>query len=308
MSFALLISLCVAQPAPSLADGRAHIDALRANRVAPEFEKLGGAIRSYGVEWKVISEAMSEEDGQFRYVRTVAVSNWARGMRISLLLSPDARLLSGTIEPAKSEAPTMYGAYRVQTKLRLPLEEEWSVLWGGRTWDENRHASVSDMRFALDLLQRKKGSSADGRGRRNEDYYAWNQPVLAPADGVVVSVENKIEDNVPNRVPGGNLYGNLVVIRHLDGEYSLLGHLKKGSVNVKPGDRVSSGQRIARVGNSGMSTEPHLHFHLMDTGDWKTAHGLPMQLVDWVRNGAQVERGEPRRGDVVSKRATAARR
>lgn len=302
MPFALLISLCVTQPAPSLADARAHVDALRAGRVGGDLQRLGSAIRSYGTEWKVIAESMAERDGGYRYVRTAAVSNWARGVRITLDLKPDGALISGAVEPAKTEAPTTYGAYRVATKLRLPLEEEWSVLWGGRTWDENRHASVSDMRFAVDLLQRKKGT------RRNEDHSAWNQPVLAPADGVVVAVENRVDDNTPGRVPGGNLYGNLVVIRHAEGEFSLLGHLKKGSVTVKVGERVTSGQRIARVGNSGMSTEPHLHFHLMDTGDWKTAHGLPLQLVDFVRNGVRVERGEPRRGDVVSKRSPEARR
>jgi murein DD-endopeptidase MepM/ murein hydrolase activator NlpD len=62
------------------------------------------------------------------------------------------------------------------------------------------------------------------------------------------------------------------------------------------------------VGNSGMSTEPHLHFQLMDTADWQTAHGLPLQLVDFVRNGTAVERGEPRRGDVITGMSTEARR
>ncbi len=309
MSLALLLSLLVtAQPEPSLADGRAHVAALRRGEVRVELRKLSASLRGYGTESKIISEALSQRDNRFHYVRTMAVSNWARGIVLTLVLTEDGTLLSGTIDGAKTEAPTPYAAYRVQTKFRLPLEEEWSVLWGGRTWDENRHASVSDMRFAVDLLQRKKGSSSEGRGLRNEDYYAWNQPVLAPADGVVVSVHNSSSDNTPNRAQGGDLYGNVIVIKHRDGEFSLLGHLRRGSVAVKAGERVTAGQRIARVGNSGMSTEPHLHFQLMDTGDWKTAHGLPLQLVDYVSNGTHVERGEPRRGELIGTHSTAARR
>lgn len=308
MSLALVLSLCVAQAAPSLGDGRAQVAALRSGAVATEHRKLGDALRSYGTEWKVISEALGERDGAFLYTRTMAVSNWARGMVLTLSLDANGKLLGGSLDAAKQEAPTAYGAYRVKTKLRLPLEDAWSVLWGGRSWDDNRHASVNDMRFALDLLQRKNGSSGAGRKQRNEDFHAWNQPVLAPADGVVVSVQNDVPDNTPGRVPGGNLYGNVIVIAHEDGEFSLLAHLKHGSVSVKRGQRVVSGQRIARVGSSGMSTEPHLHFQLMDTGDWKTAHGLPLQLVDFVRNGVRVERGEPRRGDVISVRAAAAQR
>ena len=165
------------------------------------------------------------------------------------------------------------------------------------------------MRFALDLLQRgKNNSSAATNGVKNDDYFAWNQPVIAPADGVVVVADDGVADNQPNRAPGGNLYGNLIVIDHGTEEFTLLGHLKNGSLLVKPGDRVTQGQRLARVGNSGMSTEPHLHFQLMDTADWQTAHGLPLQLVDFVRNGTLVDRAEPRRGDVLTSVSTEARR
>jgi murein DD-endopeptidase MepM/ murein hydrolase activator NlpD len=125
--------------------------------------------------------------------------------------------------------------------------------------------------------------------------------VVAPADGVVVVADDGVVDNVPNRAAAGNLYGNLLVIDHGTEEFTLLGHLKQGSLLVKPGDRVTAGQRLARVGNSGMSTEPHLHFQLMDTGDWRTAHGLPLLLQNFVRNGTVVDRAEPRRGDVLTR-------
>jgi murein DD-endopeptidase MepM/ murein hydrolase activator NlpD len=132
--------------------------------------------------------------------------------------------------------------------------------------------------------------------------------MLAPADGVVVAVENAIPDNVPNQPRPGVLYGNTVVIDHGTGEYSLLGHLQKGSVSVKPGERVVAGQQVARCGNSGMSTEPHLHYQLMDDAEWTKAQGLPAQFRGFLANGRFVERGEPMRTQVISHLAVEASR
>lgn len=317
MTLGILISLMLSQSAPSLGQGRTWVTALRTGELglawgisgkAPgqrfsslaALQKFAAGVRSYGTESKLVSEGLSERNGLTVYQRVCAVSNWARGLELELIMDGQGRLLSASMSFATKEAPTTYGGYRALVKLRLPLEDTWQVLWGGRTWDDNRHASVSDMRFALDLLQRKNGSSAQGKGQKNEDYFAWNQPVLAPADGVVVVAEDGVVDNQPNRAIGGNLYGNVLVIDHGTGEFTLLGHLKQGSLLVQPGDRVAQGQRLARVGSSGMSTEPHLHFQLMDTANWRSAHGLPLQLHDVVRNGTLVDRAEPRRGDVLT--------
>lgn len=314
MTLGILISLLLTQSAPSLGQGRTHVEALRSGQLSRTWAKVPGqqfaspaalqefaaGVRRYGEESKVVSEGLSVRDGLTVYRRVSAVSNWARGLELELVMDRQGRLLDATMSFPKTEAPTAYGAYRSLVKLRLPLQDTWHVLWGGRSWAENRHAAVSDMRFALDLLQRQNGKSFAGKGRKNEDYFAWNQPVLAPADGVVVVAEDGVVDNQPNRAVGGNLYGNVLVIDHGTEEFTLLGHLKKGSLKVKVGDRVTAGQRLARVGSSGMSTEPHLHFQLMDTADWRSAHGLPLQLVGFVRNGARVDRAEPRRGDVIS--------
>jgi len=322
----LLISVVLSQATPSLGQGRANVELLRAGDLVRAWntslsgirnqqftslqalQKFAGALRSYGTEFKVISEGLSEKNGVFVYTRVAGVSNWARGFVVEVTMDAKGRLLNATCAFPSKEAPTAYGAYRSLVRLRLPLEDTWHVLWGGRSYDDNRHASVSDMRFALDLLQRENGSSARGSGARNEDFLAWNQWVVAPADGVVAVAEDGVADNTPNRAVGGNLYGNLLVIDHGTEEFTLFGHLRKGSLLVKPGERVVKGQRIARVGNSGMSTEPHLHFQLMDTADWHTAHGLPLQLTDFVRNGTLVDRGEPRRGDVITAVSAEARR
>lgn len=317
MTVAVLLTLFLSQTEPSLGQGRAYVRAFRQGDLTSTWSKSAHApgqrfrslaalqnfaadLRKYGEESKVVSEGLSTQDGLTTYRRVMAVSKWARGIEVELTMDTKGRLLFASMRFAKSAAPTTYGAYRSLVALRLPLEDSWNVLWGGRTWDDNRHASVSDMRFALDLLQRRNGSTFQGKGTKNEDYFAWNQPVVAPADGVVVAIENEVGDNVPNHPVGGILYGNLVVIDHGTDEFTLMGHLKKDSVIVRVGERVSKGQSLARVGNSGMSTEPHLHFQLMDTADWRTAHGLPLKLKDFVRNGKHVESAEPRRGDIVA--------
>ncbi|MFT3710287.1 MAG: M23 family metallopeptidase [Archangium sp.] len=321
MSISLVLALVVTQSGVSLSQGRANVQLIRSGDVVRAWNKslssvpgqqfnsasallrFANGVRSYGSESKLVSEGLAmREDGNYVYTRVSAVANWARGFTLEVTMDPKGRLIAASMSLPNSAAPTAYGAYKPLVKLRLPLEDSWSVLWGGRTWEDNRHASVSDMRFALDLLQRdpKNISSARGKGLTNDDYYAWNQPVVAPAEGVVVVAEDGTADNSPNRAPGGNLYGNLLVIDHGTDEFTLLGHLKQGSLLVKPGDRVVKGQRIARVGNSGMSTEPHLHFQLMDTKDWRTANGLPLVLVDFVRNGTLVDKGEPRRGDLIT--------
>lgn len=306
--FALVVSLVLTQHAPSLADGRAHMRALREGRVDAKFASLSRAINSYGTESKLVSEALEPGVQGFTYTRTSAVTNWARGITVTLTLSPTGALRSGVVSTAKRAAPTIYDAHVTHTKFTMPLEGNWHVLWGGRSYEENRHAAVSDMRFALDLWQKKAGETHRGRGKKNEEYYAWNKPVLAPADGVVMHAVNDVNDNEPQRARGGSLYGNFVVLKHTDGEFTLFGHLKRGSISVKPGERVTRGQRLARVGNSGMSTEPHLHFQAMDVAAWQRAQGLPLRLCDFTRNGDVVDCEEPVRGDVIAPRSDEASR
>ena len=72
--------------------------------------------------------------------------------------------------------------------------------------------------------------------------------------------------------------GNYVVIDHGNGEFSAYCHLQEGSVRVKPGDKVTKGSSIAKVGNTGNSGAPHLHFQLMDSPNFFTANGLPMMF------------------------------
>jgi len=326
---AVWLSIAVSQaPAsePSLSAGRQLYKQLAAGRVdeawaqrsarVPDtkaarngFTRLSNAVRGFGPETRLISEGLMPAGDRWVYRRAAAVEYYARGVEVSLTLDAHGRLIEGTVAGAASAAPSTTGAYKAKNRFTSPVEGQWAVLWGGRTWDDNRHASVPDMRYALDLLIRgADGKSCKEPARKNEDCLAWNQPVLAAADGVVVAVQDGLPDTPPNQPRLGSLYGNMVVVDHGHGEFSLYGHLKEGSVRVKPGERVSAGDRLGRTGSSGMSTEPHLHFQVMDHADYRLAEGLPVPLHELQVNGRLVDRVEPRRGDVIGPRPVEARR
>ncbi|MEW5742639.1 MAG: M23 family metallopeptidase [Myxococcota bacterium] len=273
------------------------------------FARLSAEVRGFGPETRLISEGLKADGERWVYRRVASVEYYARGMELTLVLDGRGRLLDGAVAQAADEAPTTRGNYRSKGRYTSPVSGQWAVLWGGRNWEDNRHASVPDMRYALDLLRRgSDGRSCGGSCQRNEDYFAWNEPVLAAADGVVVVAEDGLPDTPPNRPRLGSLYGNFVVVDHGQGEFSLYGHLRQGSIRVRPGDTVWAGTRLARTGSSGLSTEPHLHFQLMDHADYRAAQGLPVQLEGLLVNGKLVDRTELRRGDVFGPREVEARR
>jgi hypothetical protein len=323
--FAALISLTLAQ-APTLQQARSLASDVYAGQPATLWQRsadsfkaqvgsqgglqamLNGLRGSMGAEVRVITEAVLERPGGTLYRRVSAVTNWARGMELELGFDLKGHLTSVVAKPATKEAPTLSGLHKTRVALRLPFEGSWYVLWGGRSYEDNRHTPVPDMRYAMDVFIVKGPGTFTGAGTRNEDYFAWGQPMLAPGTGRVVAVVTDVSDNAPNAPRPGSLYGNFITIDHGGGEYSLLGHLQKGSVRVKVGDTVVTGEVIARCGNSGMSTEPHLHYQLMDDEDWKRAYGLPAQFLGYVANGRAVQRGEPRRTEVISPLAIEAQR
>jgi hypothetical protein len=136
------------------------------------------------------------------------------------------------------------------------------------------------MRYAIDIVEVDAGGGESGGFLpcRNDAYRIWGKPLLAPCRGRVVHAVNDVADNAAfgsNRPYG---LGNHVVIRKGDDEYVVLGHMRQGTVAVKPGDEVQAGQAIGRVGNSGWTERPHLHMQAMRSaaGDWW--HGEPLAL------------------------------
>ena len=191
---------------------------------------------------------------------------------------------------------------RLRTRLALPFRGEWWVFWGGASERQNYHVVASDQRHAYDLVGWRAGATHRRSGSQNADYWAWGRPVLAPAGGVVVAAVDGVRDNRPQVEIENptNPAGNHVVLDLGNGEYALLAHLRRGSVRVKPGQRVRRGETLGRCGNSGNSSEPHLHFHVQDRPMlFGAARGLPISFAGYAADGDRVVRGTPVQGQFL---------
>ena len=169
--------------------------------------------------------------------------------------------------------------------LSLPFEGYWTVANGGIDKAHSHSWNVITQRYAYDFyITDDQGKSHQGDGKRLEDYYAFGRAVLAPADGTVIEVRDDVRDS-PHSGTGWidwrtrDFRGNYIVIKHDERAYSLIAHLKQGSCKIQKGDCVQRGQVIGVCGNSGHSTEPHIHFHLQDHPNFYLAVGLPIQFI-----------------------------
>jgi N-acyl-D-amino-acid deacylase len=161
-------------------------------------------------------------------------------------------------------------------------------------------------RFAIDWVQlRPDGTTHEGDPKDNRNYRAYGQPVYAVANGTISAVKDGIPENVPGATSRAvpitldTVAGNHVIINLGDGVYAFYAHLQPGSIKVKLGDKVRAGQVLAALGNSGNSTEPHLHFHLINANSPLGGEGLPYayqafelegrtsglraERMDWIR-------------------------
>jgi len=137
-------------------------------------------------------------------------------------------------------------------------------------------------RFAIDYMRfDDEGWLVHGDPADVHSYTAYGAEVLAVADGTVVATLDTLDDQVPGALPDPSTInletvdGNHVILDLGDGHFGFYAHLQKGSVTVKPGDRVRRGQVLGLLGNTGNSSAPHLHFHLMDGPSVLGADGLP---------------------------------
>ncbi len=146
--------------------------------------------------------------------------------------------------------------------IRLPFFGEWFVSQGYA----GNITHKKEWQYALDfVVVDETAHTFKLPGETVTDFYCYNLPVMSPADGYISEVADGIEDNGIGDVDVRQNWGNTLVIKHADGLYSKLSHLKKDSLLVKVNDFVKEGQVIATVGNSGRSPEPHLHFQLQAT-------------------------------------------
>lgn len=147
------------------------------------------------------------------------------------------------------------------TPLKLPF---WGI-WKVSQAHDGEHTHKEGWRYAWDFEMEYEGSEHSGNGDLVEEYYCFNKPVTAPADGVVVEVEGMHSDNSIGDMDLENNWGNSIVIMHDNDLYSQLSHLKEDSIKVIVGQNVKQGEVIASCGNSGRSPVPHLHMQLQST-------------------------------------------
>jgi len=212
--------------------------------------------------------------------------------------------------------------------LALPFRGTWQAQNSPARRVPSHGTHLFATTYAIDFIALRDGRPADVRDWRtlfgtepNERFHAFGQPILAPAAGTVVAVHDGEPDHVARRSPltlvhyaltqasrarhgPAALAGNHVIVQ-ISGGYVLLAHLRCGSILVGPGDAVDIGQWLAACGNSGNSTQPHLHLQVMDSPDAATARGVPMAFR-WYRawrrpDGPErvVEQGMPAESEIV---------
>jgi urea transporter/murein DD-endopeptidase MepM/ murein hydrolase activator NlpD len=195
----------------------------------------------------------------------------------------------------KSRFPGLY-----YLPLNLPFMGEWTVTQGHS--GDYTHKDV--WRHAWDFeLTDDEGKSFSGQGTRLIDYYCFNKPVLAPADGWVEEIQDMVEDNEIGDVNLEQNWGNTIIIRHADKLFTKLCHLRKGSFRVTKGTYVKKGEILAQCGNSGRSPQPHIHFQVQANpyiGSATTDHPLHHYLFNGDKGLVLESFDRPALGEHVS--------
>lgn len=188
-------------------------------------------------------------------------------------------VLAGTVVPVT----------RTAVAISPPVHGEWAAFNGPSNVSGHRRLVLAlegrtaiGQRFAIDFLRvDSSGASHHGDPLANASYYAYGTELHAVSDGVVAATKDAIPQNVPgasSRAVTINMEtvgGNFVVIDIGGGNYALYAHVQPGSLRVKVGDHVKRGQVVALLGNSGNSTEPHVHFEVADAPSFLAAEGVP---------------------------------
>ncbi|WP_127573390.1 M23 family metallopeptidase [Georgenia faecalis] len=201
-----------------------------------------------------------------------------------------------------------------------PVRGRWVALNSPGSAVPSHGVKAYGQKYAVDLLQ-PSTDAPPSMGwsfvmRRPETYPTFGAPVHAMAAGTVVHAQDGQRDHRARDTWPGVLWmmtlegfirelagarkimGNHVVVEHDDGTYAAYGHLRHGSAVVRPGEHVAAGQVLAQVGNTGNTSEPHLHVQLMDDPQPTAAAGVPMRwpeiVVDPAERDARWGMGEPK--------------
>lgn len=168
--------------------------------------------------------------------------------------------------------------------LQFPLKgKNYLFAQAGASWLSNHHSNAGSQKYAQDIIQLNSFGRSSSRFNPTalEEYEIFGQPVYSPCDGIVIVVSDGFEDLSPG-VPGDelNAAGNHIYIQceALDA-HILLAHMKQGTILPLTGSRVKTGEMVGQVGNSGNTSEPHLHIHARRGGnldDGLAGTGIPI--------------------------------
>jgi len=185
-----------------------------------------------------------------------------------------------------------------KTDLHFPLRGAWWLIQGN-DWSDRHKEEVFSQTYALDFVK----LGADNQffhddGSKLENHYSWDQPVYATAGGKVAYVCYDMPDLPPGVAADPAMFrgdprrflGNAVAISHGNGEFSYYGHLQQLSTKVNEGELIKRGTLIGKVGNSGMSAGPHLHFQLMEGPNLFIDQGLPVKFSHFWAGGQFYEK------------------
>lgn len=239
--------------------------------------------------WWIVAAGMLVIAGVWSLWKRPLVNRWRAIGLLAILLLAASSFMFRVYPSSHDKRPS-------EIRFRLPLDGPILVGWGGPTPNVNYHVSTPDQRWAYDLLVAKQGRTHTGDGGQCSDYYCYGLPVLASADGKVIAVLDGMPDQPIGVLGGEPAGGNQLVIEVAPRQYLMLCHLQRGSITVKEDDRVTRGQVLAKVGNSGNTSEPHLHIHLQDTPRMHVGEGIPLYFHHYRVAGQLVERGIPTGG------------
>lgn len=236
-----------------------------------------------------------------KYEQTYATykTNFERGIwSLMISLNNNSKINGFFVKPFKED--NLPKLERNKTKLILPFNGEWTVFWGGDTKELNYHIESEAQKNAFDIvITDKNGKTFKTDGKTNEDYYAFGKELIAPCDAEVVLVVDGIKDNIPGELNPIYVPGNTVILKTANNEYLFFAHFKQNSIDVKQGQKVKQGELLGLCGNSGNSSEAHLHFHIQNVENMNKATGAKSYFDKIIVNGELKKDYSPIKGEKI---------
>ena len=243
-------------------------------------------------------------NGRYKGIITMLKKHILKNKKIAICILVIVLIFSNSVKKWIDRRNAMLEMYE-PIIVQFPLRGEWLSPNTPGTKVPSHGTNQLGTRYAYDFIQvdwNRIGNPAYRvslmqylfSGVKLSDYYCWGQEVYSPCDGIVVVAEDGYAENARTNLLGdmSNAYknahyfdpekddiqsvaGNYVIIKYSENVYAALCHLQTGSVQVSVGQMIKKGEVIGRVGHSGNSFAPHLHFQLMDSGDITVANGVP---------------------------------